>query len=179
MLTYYYKLLLIVWLCWGNHTSSISCHVSQTVIPLNETTGIIEWINNLQPLRNILLKLYKEKLGKNMMRHEEIRWTEDKAKFGSTAQKFCFTNSSPVIRNHFIKHFFGHLFFKHTSSLHHLWASPLFILNPSICNLPYLITFLLMPVDLCTNTSVCLKINQYSTGLFVSYSQKNLIACMK
>ena len=45
----------------------------QTVIPLNETTGIIEWINNLQPLRAILLKLYKEKQGKNIVRNEEIR----------------------------------------------------------------------------------------------------------
>ena len=45
----------------------------QTVIPLNETTGIIEWVENLQPLRLILSNLYKEKLGKNAMRQEEIK----------------------------------------------------------------------------------------------------------
>jgi hypothetical protein len=27
----------------------------QTVIPLNETNGIIEWLDNLQPLRGILV----------------------------------------------------------------------------------------------------------------------------
>ena len=43
-----------------------------TVIPLNETNGIIEWVNNVVPLRVILNKLYKEKLGKNMMRPQEI-----------------------------------------------------------------------------------------------------------
>merc|ERR1719510_1759048 len=43
-----------------------------TVIPLNETNGIIEWVNNVVPLRVILSKLYKEKLGKNMMRPQEI-----------------------------------------------------------------------------------------------------------
>ena len=43
-----------------------------TVIPLNETNGIIEWVNNVVPLRMILMKLYKEKLGKNMMRPQEI-----------------------------------------------------------------------------------------------------------
>lgn len=43
-----------------------------TVIPLNETNGIIEWVNNMVPLRVILMKLYKEKLGKNIMRPQEI-----------------------------------------------------------------------------------------------------------
>ncbi len=33
-----------------------------------------------------------------------------------------------------------------------------------------------MPIPLCLNTFACLKINQYSTGLFVSYSGKNPIA---
>lgn len=43
-----------------------------TVAPLNETNGIIEWVNNVIPYRSILMKLYKEKLGKNMMRPQEI-----------------------------------------------------------------------------------------------------------
>ena len=43
-----------------------------TVIPLNETNGIIEWVNNVVPLRMILMKLYKEKQGKNVMRPQEI-----------------------------------------------------------------------------------------------------------
>ena len=36
-----------------------------TVVPLNETNGIIEWVNKLVPFRGILIKLYKEKHGKN------------------------------------------------------------------------------------------------------------------
>ena len=43
-----------------------------TVIPLNETNGIIEWVNSVVPLRSILMKLYKENLGKNYMRPQEI-----------------------------------------------------------------------------------------------------------
>merc|ERR1719189_2443607 len=43
-----------------------------TVIPLNETNGIIEWVNNLMPIRGILIKLYKEKLGKSYMRPQEV-----------------------------------------------------------------------------------------------------------
>lgn len=43
------------------------------MIPLNEANGIIEWVNNLQPLRAILSKLYKEKLGKNVMKQEELK----------------------------------------------------------------------------------------------------------
>lgn len=43
------------------------------MIPLNEANGIIEWVNNLQPLRAILSKLYKEKLGKNAMKQEELK----------------------------------------------------------------------------------------------------------
>lgn len=35
------------------------------VIPLNDECGIIEWVNNTAGLRNILIKLYKEK-GKEM-----------------------------------------------------------------------------------------------------------------
>lgn len=51
----------------------ISISLSQTVVPLNETNGIIEWVNNLQPLRGILLKLYRQILGKKMMRQDEIK----------------------------------------------------------------------------------------------------------
>jgi serine/threonine-protein kinase ATR len=43
------------------------------VIPLNETNGIIEWVENLQPLRTILSKLYKEKLGRQFMTGEELK----------------------------------------------------------------------------------------------------------
>ena len=42
-----------------------------TVIPLNETNGIIEWVNNLQPLRIILTKLYKATPGFKMIKAEE------------------------------------------------------------------------------------------------------------
>ena len=67
----------------------------QTVIPLNETTGIIEWINNLQPLRAILLKLYKEKQGKNIVRNEEIR----SVKFGhSNSGVGCCSKGCLVLR---------------------------------------------------------------------------------
>lgn len=43
------------------------------MIPLNESNGIIEWVNNLTPFRVILLKLYKEKLGSKMMKPEDLR----------------------------------------------------------------------------------------------------------
>ena len=33
----------------------------QTVTPLNEECGLLEWVNNTHPLRQILLKSYKEK----------------------------------------------------------------------------------------------------------------------
>ena len=42
-----------------------------TVIPLNETNGIIEWVNNLQPFRIILTKLYKARPGFKMIKAEE------------------------------------------------------------------------------------------------------------
>ena len=42
-----------------------------TVIPLNETNGIIEWVNNLQPFRIILNKLYKARPGFKMIKAEE------------------------------------------------------------------------------------------------------------
>lgn len=35
--------------------------ITQTVIPLNEECGLIEWVNNTSGLRHILMKLYKEK----------------------------------------------------------------------------------------------------------------------
>ncbi len=47
--------------------------IFQTVIPLNESNGIIEWVDNLTPLRHILAKLYREKQGRQMMKSEEIR----------------------------------------------------------------------------------------------------------
>ena len=43
------------------------------MVPLNETNGIIEWVNNLQPFRAILTKLYKEKLGKAMLTGQELK----------------------------------------------------------------------------------------------------------
>ena len=43
------------------------------MIPLNETNGIIEWVNNLAPFRRILQKLYKEKLGKKMITIDELK----------------------------------------------------------------------------------------------------------
>ena len=42
-----------------------------TVIPLNETNGIIEWVDNLQPFRIILTKLYKARPGFKMIKAEE------------------------------------------------------------------------------------------------------------
>ena len=43
-----------------------------TVIPLNELNGIIEWIDNLQPLRKIIQKLLREKLGNKVMTSSEL-----------------------------------------------------------------------------------------------------------
>ncbi len=47
--------------------------IFQTVIPLNEANGIIEWVDNLTPLRHILHKLYREKQGRNMMKGEDLK----------------------------------------------------------------------------------------------------------
>ena len=44
------------------------------MFPLNETNGIIEWVDNLQPFRIILAKLYRQLLGtKKIMKSEEIK----------------------------------------------------------------------------------------------------------
>ena len=46
----------------------------QTVFPLNETNGIIEWVDNLQPFRIILHRLYRQLLGpKKMMKGDDIK----------------------------------------------------------------------------------------------------------
>jgi serine/threonine-protein kinase ATR len=39
----------------------------QKVTPLNETSGVIEWVDNLVPLRTILQKLYREKFGSGVL----------------------------------------------------------------------------------------------------------------
>ena len=44
-----------------------------TVIPLNETNGIIEWVQNLRPFRMILNKLYRGKPGFKMIKAEEMK----------------------------------------------------------------------------------------------------------
>ena len=60
------------------------------MFPLNETNGIIEWVDNLQPFRIILAKLYRQLLGtKKIMKSDEIKKcaatlkdaTEDMKKF--------------------------------------------------------------------------------------------------
>lgn len=33
----------------------------QSVVPLNEYCGLLEWVNNTQGLRHILLRMYKER----------------------------------------------------------------------------------------------------------------------
>ena len=45
------------------HTNEIYLLYFQSVFPLNETNGIIEWIDNLMPMRGIIVKLVKEKYG--------------------------------------------------------------------------------------------------------------------
>ena len=42
------------------------------MVPLNELNGIIEWIDNLQPLRKIISKLLREKLGNQMMPYSNL-----------------------------------------------------------------------------------------------------------
>jgi hypothetical protein len=55
---------------------------------------------------------------------------------------------------------------------------PFTLIKNSLLLIPFILIKLLMkPILLCIiNTFACLKINQYSTGLFVSYSVKNPIA---
>ena len=43
----------------------------QTVTPLNEECGLLEWVNNTQGLRHIVTKLYKE--GGSMMSGKELK----------------------------------------------------------------------------------------------------------
>ena len=41
----------------------------KTVTPLNEECGLLEWVENTQGLRNILLTIYKEKNLASQMKH--------------------------------------------------------------------------------------------------------------
>lgn len=48
------------------------------VIPLNDECGIIEWVNNTAGLRNILIKLYKEKGKKKKNNYVMFDWGADR-----------------------------------------------------------------------------------------------------
>jgi hypothetical protein len=51
------------------------------------------------------------------------------------------------------------------------------LIKYSLLLIPFvLIDLLIKTIILCINTFACLKINQYSSGLFVSYLRKNPIA---
>ena len=43
------------------------------MFPLNEINGIIEWIDNLQPLRGIVNRIMRDKIGNNWNPVEEIK----------------------------------------------------------------------------------------------------------
>ena len=51
----------------------LNCTTLSTVIPLNETNGIIEWVHNLTPFRMILNKLYKGLTGFKPLKAEETK----------------------------------------------------------------------------------------------------------
>ena len=60
------------------------------VVPLNEECGLIEWVDNLKTLRDILLKIYREK---NIQpNYQEVRAKLDEACAGSPENVRIFTN---------------------------------------------------------------------------------------
>lgn len=71
------------------------------VTPLNEECGLIEWIDNLKTLRDILLKLYKQKdipikvLSMPQYRDVELRligmWCS------TTILEYCWTKHAPIM----------------------------------------------------------------------------------
>lgn len=80
----------------------------QTVIPLNETNGIIEWVNNLAPMRLILLKLYKEKLGSKVMKAEELKnYKNIKNDIEGSRKKFAelIQRHPPIFAEWFVQNF--------------------------------------------------------------------------
>lgn len=79
-----------------------------TVIPLNETNGIIEWVDNLQPFRIILTKLYKARPGFKMIKAEEQKnfvtiandFEGNKAKYNTLIKRH-----PPVFAEWFVRNF--------------------------------------------------------------------------
>ncbi|KAH0602255.1 uncharacterized protein H6S33_009865 [Morchella sextelata] len=79
------------------------------VTPLNEECGLIEWVNNVRPLRDILLKSYKTK--GIIVQYSEIRVLLDKA-CSDPSKSHIFTDSvlpryPPVFHEWFVEMFSG------------------------------------------------------------------------
>ncbi|KAH8154219.1 uncharacterized protein LAJ45_01987 [Morchella importuna] len=79
------------------------------VTPLNEECGLIEWVNNVRPLRDILLKSYKAK--GIIVQYSEIRVLLDKA-CSDPSKSHIFTDSvlpryPPVFHEWFVEMFSG------------------------------------------------------------------------
>ena len=84
--------------------------VLQKVLPLNETSGIIEWIDNLLPLRNIMMKLYKERNGgKNLLTREDFTTFSTRENDPEHNKKSFDTliarHSPPVFADYFVRSF--------------------------------------------------------------------------
>lgn len=80
------------------------------VIPLNEECGLIEWVNNLQTMRDVLLKLYRERSVQIDYHHLRQVLDDICSKSSSTVKQNEFTSRvlmdfRPVLRYYFIETF--------------------------------------------------------------------------
>ncbi len=80
----------------------------QKVIPLNETSGLIEWVENLSPLRNILQKLHRDLHGVLPIgRHDIDRYAnvkEDPERNRRSYRELC-KRFPPVFAEWFVRNF--------------------------------------------------------------------------
>lgn len=80
------------------------------VIPLNEECGLIEWVNNLKTMRDVLLKLYRERSVQIDYNHLRQVLDDICSKGSNTAKQNEFTSRvlthfKPVLRYYFIETF--------------------------------------------------------------------------
>ncbi|XP_066455638.1 serine/threonine-protein kinase ATR [Eleutherodactylus coqui] len=78
------------------------------VIPLNDECGIIEWVNNTEGLRNILLKLYKERgiyMGGRELRHYMLPKNAPEEEKLKTFKEILLLRHPPVFHEWFLRTF--------------------------------------------------------------------------
>lgn len=78
------------------------------MIPLNETSGLIEWINNITPMRIILSKLYREKCGPRLITDNEMRefqTRDDNPELNRKHYEILIERHPPVFAEWFVRNF--------------------------------------------------------------------------